>query len=1284
MERIEEFIEALKEKGIRIWSDNEKLRYQAAKGAMDSQTLEKIKEKKVEILEFLNNKSDIEVVFKSNQAERYEPFPLTNIQNSYVIGRNSAYELGDVTCHGYIEITYQEELDKEKLEMAWNKVIAKHDMLRAIIYENGYQRVQKDVPEVKIESYDLRTCSEDEQLLNLQNIRANYAEKQYPLGQWPMCDIVLSLWKGKSIIHFSLDMLITDFMSANLILNDLDNYYHGKAVEVKVETLYRDIVLYNQRKSMSKSKERKKAERYWQDKIRNMGTAPELIINNQKTGERETFKQLKFFIDEEGKENINEIAKELRVTASTVILTAFGEVINKWSKNSKFSINMTMLSRDKTIPGVDKVVGDFTDVNVYSMDYSSCKSFESRILENQVSLWEDLQNNAVSGIEVLRELGREKKENVMIPIVYTSTLGVSDSDNSFLSRSNISYKISQTPQVWIDCQIAEENGGVAVNWDYRTGVFLQNVIRDMFEAFERVLKRLGKKDNTVLKETDPIGLPEKTQAVRNKVNATERELPESLMAEGFVKSCVLYPNKTALITKDGEYTYAALKQYVSAVQHTLLENGLKPGDSAAVMLPKGIWQIAGVLGTLLAGGVYLPIDSKQPLQRRNDIIQDSGVKFVLTEKVEELYNQEKLTTINVNILDATTEYQLREIAGVRGSDPAYIIYTSGTTGKPKGVVISHEAAMNTIYDVIERFSLNRETVILGLSNLAFDLSVFDIFGCFQVGGTLVLPDDELKKNPKHILDLIIINRVTVLNAVPAQMKMLDSYMDNAGILEISWVKLIIMSGDWIPVGLPENLFKKFTNAIVVSMGGATECAIWSIFHIIPRGYEKKNSIPYGKPLSNQKFYILNAGMEDCPDGVSGDIYIAGKGLAKEYFKDKEMTDQKFIFLPRIGERIYKTGDVGQYDEAAAKRWSWDDLLKEMMKTPTIRGVAKILSNQAGENEQDKSLVIIKEAAESSEKKVTVVFHAGTGTLTPYNSLIAYITERSQENEAVMGFTFGDEAEYLAIPTDKIFENLGKKYGRILSELGFTEYTLIGHCVGGLIALETAHYLKDKGKNVSSVTLLSTSIPHKKEETVLADLDMKIFETAVQTSLYNELLLERTFASLIDADIKKAGHQVDNDTLQQVIEYLIFNNGGNITVQALCSLTGKFAEVGAEFQRLHSMSATERMNDLYTTIERPNGQLMEHQRKMLNVLFRVFAQNFRCVSSYIPKVYTGKMRVFDCESAIANFFPSLFSEDKKTWEQYAQGEFLFDTMKGDHISCMNSPYIEENVKKILDL
>ena len=235
----------------------------------------------------------------------------------------------------------------------------------------------------------------------------------------------------------------------------------------------------------------------------------------------------------------------------------------------------------------------------------------------------------------------------------------------------------------------------------------------------------------------------------------------------------------------------------------------------------------------------------------------------------------------------------------------------------------------------------------------------------------------------------------------------------------------------------------------------------------------------------------------------------------------------------------------------------------------------------------------------------------------------------------------------------------------------------------MIALETAHFLQDAGVNVSSVTMLSTSIAYKKEETALANVSDEAFHNSVETSLYNELLLERTFAGLISADIYKAGYEVDNDLLQKVIENLIFNNDGNITVDALCGQTGEFELVGKEFTRLKNMSATERMNALYATIERPDGQIMEHQRKMLNVLFRVFAQNFRCVSHYTPKPYTGKLRVFECEDALANFFPSLFSEDRKTWEPYAAGEFYFGTMKGDHLTCMNSPYIEENAVDILN-
>lgn len=1838
MDNIKSLIDKLNGLGIKLWTENGQLRYQAPKGAMTAEIVSELKENKEAIIKKLEAES-ASVQFEAHPDDRYSQFPLTNIQNSYVVGRNSAYSLGDVTCHGYIEITYEEELDRAKLQKAWNTVIAKHDMLRVVVYADGYQMVQESVPEVEIPFYDLKGKSQDDITKAEEDIRSIYAEKQYELGKWPMCDVVLSVRDGKSVIHFSLDMLITDFMSANLILDDLDRCYHGEAIEPTVETLYRDIVLHGKKLEAQRTEKRIKDEEYWNEKIKTMGDAPDLITSDNAPVDTASFRQVKYFVDHAGKEAINRYAQKMKITGSVLILSAFSEVINRWSKNSKFCINLTMLSRDRSIPGVDKVVGDFTDVNVLSVDLGSPMRFGDRITQIQNDLWEDLQHNSVSGVEVLRDLGRSKKENLIIPVVYTSTLGVASSEDSFLSRSNISYKISQTPQVWIDCQISEENDGITVNWDYRTGIFDTKVINEMFGAFSGLIAEFAKENYDLLDSYDPIPMPAATADIRGKLNSVTAELPDTMMTDGFINSVKLYPNKTALITKDGEYTYTALAKHANAVKNALISKGFKSGELAAVMLPKGIWQIAGVLGVLLAGGVYLPTDPMQPVQRRQAIIEDSGLKFILAEKEEDGIGGDGICVINVN--DLAPDKESAEVSGNTSdtSAPAYIIYTSGTTGKPKGVVITHAAAMNTIYDINERFSIGKDDVFFGLANLAFDLSVYDIFGAFTAGGTLVLPDDKLKKNPKHILDLLIINKITVWNSVPAQMKMVDTYMDSLSYDVQCSLRVVMMSGDWIPVDLPESLYKKIPGVRVVSLGGATEAAIWSIFYEVPSDYEKKNSIPYGYPLSNQKFYVLNAGLEECPDGVPGDLYIAGKGLAKEYFHDAKLTAEKFLFRHGSGERIYKTGDVGRYDENGvieflgrsdtqvkirghrielseidsvlsavddirdvssivignaqedmrivtaavprmkevggdmydrddelksisgtaeeltksidrellpkwietankvvlsdifmtlynsgiftedrgysfaevldklnvpeklhklmkrwltvlckenitvmdgevykvnmpvaseylnkdmwqemysveeklhyskklldylktsssvlpelmagkedplnllfpqgemdvamaayhdniintimnglakaeiaylaennpsgaarilevgagvggtsvdvipalegtgaeynftdlstfflnsakekfekydwvkygifdinmnvadqylepfsvdtilaanvlhnaknihnvfdnlkkllkpnarmvileetresytlltsmefkdgltgftdergenqtffsreqwesifdkngaeivyqyppkgdalemagqtiyvirfneayadvkkdalldvledklpeymvpsqiallpelpqtnngkidrkkiaeyfldksgsnetvdsedmpqtelekqiaeiwcrelnvsrigrndnfylvggdslliaqviakmrdkipeAQAWQWDDLLKEMMKTPTIRGIAKTISEKDGSADTDKSLVILREP-EHKGKKATVVFHAGTGTLTPYNQLMSYINEQSGEDDAVYGFTFGDEAEYLAIPTEKTFEVLGGKYGKILDELDYSEYVLIGHCVGGLIALETAQYLQSKGRNVSSVTLLSTSIPFKKEQTVLSDLDDEVFANAVHTSLYNELLLERTFAALISADIFKAGHKVDNDTLQNVIEHLIFTNGGNIHVQDLCSLDGEFAEVGKEFSRLAAMSATERMNDLYATIERPDGQLMEHQQKMLNVLFRVFAQNFRCVSSYKAKPYTGRLRVFNCESPIANFFPSLFSEDRDTWEPLAKGEFYFGSMKGDHISCMNSPYIEENVKLILD-
>lgn len=182
---VQKLINELAEKEITLWCEGANLKYKAPKGAMTADLLSKIKSGKSEIIDFLNEHGNLQ--FVRNTKGRYEKFPLTDIQNSYVVGRNTMYELGGVACHGYIEMSFDKVLDIKRLEIAWNKVIQKHDMLRAIVSNSGYQIVQEAVPYVTIQCLDLR-ITEGNNETDKNDFRRRLANKQYELGKWPIVD----------------------------------------------------------------------------------------------------------------------------------------------------------------------------------------------------------------------------------------------------------------------------------------------------------------------------------------------------------------------------------------------------------------------------------------------------------------------------------------------------------------------------------------------------------------------------------------------------------------------------------------------------------------------------------------------------------------------------------------------------------------------------------------------------------------------------------------------------------------------------------------------------------------------------------------------------------------------------------------------------------------------------------------------------------------------------------------------------------------------------------------
>lgn len=242
-------------------------------------------------------------------------------------------------------------------------------------------------------------------------------------------------------------------------------------------------------------------------------------------------------------------------------------------------------------------------------------------------------------------------------------------------------------------------------------------------------------------------------------------------------------------------------------------------------------------------------------------------------------------------------------------EPAYVIFTSGSTGVPNGVELTHRAALNTVEDVNERWAVGQGDRVLAVSALDFDLSVWDVFGLLGADGALVLVEEGDRRDARRWLDLCERHKVTVWNSVPALMDMLLSAADDRPLP--SSLRLALLSGDWIGLALPGRLAAASGGrCALVALGGAAEAAIWSNAFPVTEVRPGWRSIPYGAPLRNQRYRVVDPECRDCPDWVIGELWIGGDGVATGYRGSPELTAERFATVR--GERWYRTGDLGRF------------------------------------------------------------------------------------------------------------------------------------------------------------------------------------------------------------------------------------------------------------------------------------------------------------------------------------------------------------------------------------
>ena len=847
----------------------------------------------------------------------YVPFNLTDIQHAYWIGRSGVTELGDVACHIYFEIE-TEELDLDRYTAAWQMVVNRHDMLRAIILPDGRQQVLENPPLFQINAEDLRGDTPEMVSQKTVLIREEMSHQVRPADRWPLFEVRATILDDRrTLLHISMDILIADGYSIYNLLQEIDHYYRmpdqGLA---SIECTFRDYVLAEA--AFRESDTYQRAEQYWMDKLQTLLPAPELpLAKSPSELEQTRFVRREARLDPTTWNQLQSFASQSGITRANVLLSAYAEVLATWSKSRDFTLNLTFFHRLQGHPRINEVIGDFTSLILLQVGVTHDVPFMERTRKIQEQLWKDMEFRYFSGVRVLQELSRKNQggERTLMPVVFTSNLGYEKirPESSGLSLpGKLVYSISQTPQVWIDNQISENEDGLVIVWDAVEDLFPDGMLDHMFDAYHKLLNQLARSGDAW--RSKPVLLPEAQIQRRREVNTTEQPLSAETLNSLFTKQMERQPDHTAVITPSGRISYKDLYHQSMGIASLLADHGAIANTLVAVVMEKGWEQVVAVLGILNSGAAYLPIDPAVPRERLWHLLKDGKVKLVLTQSwlEQQLAWPKDMKLFAVDAHDYTRQDAAAVQIRQRPDDLAYVIHTSGSTGMPKGVMIDHKGAVNTILDINRRFHVSPGDHVFALSNLNFDLSVYDIFGTLAAGATIVMPDNALRKDPGHWLSLIKEAHVTVWNSVPALMQMLVEYVSGRDGLHFGTLRLVLLSGDWIPLDLPDKIRRQFDPAEIISLGGATEASIWSILYPVKTVNPDWNSIPYGRPMANQGFYVLNENMEPCPDWVPGQLYIGGSGLAKGYWRDREKTESSFIQDPKTVVPLYRTGDLGRF------------------------------------------------------------------------------------------------------------------------------------------------------------------------------------------------------------------------------------------------------------------------------------------------------------------------------------------------------------------------------------
>ncbi|WP_422766135.1 amino acid adenylation domain-containing protein [Pseudomonas hefeiensis] len=808
-------------------------------------------------------------------------------------------------------------LDKIALRHSFDALLERHESLRTEFVEDDGRTCQVIRPQGQV--HFVEQCLAVANEASIQAFLEQQTQRPFDLLSEALLRVaLLELGEQEHILVLTVHHIVADAWSLQVMVDDLMSLYSAFIQDQPAQlpplaVQYADYAVWQRQWMAAGERERQLA--YWTGQLGSEQPLLELPTDHPRPAQQSLRgARLPIVLDPSLSDALKALARRENVTLFVLLLGSFQALLHRYSGQADIRVGVPIANRHRL--ETERLIGFFVNTQVLRAEFH-------RDLTG-ADLLQQLKQTAMAA-QMHQDLPFEQLVDALQPQrnlshspLFQAMFNHRNETGAALANALPGLAVEplgweqRTAQFDLSLDTSDSPQGLHAALTYATDLFEPATIERMGRHWLNLLKGLVQDLHRPVAQWALLDADERRRMLLD-WNATTAQYPLDRSVHGLIEEQVWRtPDVPALVFGEQRLTYAQLNARANRLAHRLIEQGVGPDVLVGIAVERSVEMVLGLLAILKAGGAYVPLDPEYPRERLAYMFEDSGIDLLLTQRhlLEQLPIPQGLRSLVLDLPDDGLQAgrDTNPHVELDGENLAYVIYTSGSTGKPKGASNRHSALVNRLCWMQQAYGLDAADSVLQKTPFSFDVSVWEFFWPLLTGSTLVVAAPGAHRDPTQLIELITAHGITTLHFVPS---MLQAFLQDPHVAECTSLKRIVCSGEALPVDAQQQVFAKLPNAGLYNLYGPTEAAIdvthWTCVE------EGRDSVPIGQPIANLGTYILDAELSPVPVGVTGELYLAGEGLARGYHRRAALTAERFVTGPfGNGQRLYRTGDLARY------------------------------------------------------------------------------------------------------------------------------------------------------------------------------------------------------------------------------------------------------------------------------------------------------------------------------------------------------------------------------------